>query len=101
MNILAMMASDAGEITTIGMTSAAGLSGILIALGMFLKHQTPLKNHADWIPMILLVLGVGAFLTLSWPPTVNTVILAVGSALSAVGTYSTTKHTNAAVKPKQ
>ena len=83
--------------TTEAAMSAPALSGVLIALGAFLTKFTPIKR--DWIPLILLVLGTGAYLGLSDTITVETIILGVGAALSAVGIHSGTRATANAIKP--
>jgi len=73
---------------------AVGLSGLWIALGMFLKNKTPI--NPDWIPLILLILAIPTYIIATWPVDFNSVVMAVGSALSAVGLYEGTKSTKAA-----
>ena len=76
-----------------------GLSGILLAFGVFLKNKTPINT--EWIPMILLVIAVPVYLAASWPVDWNSGIMAVGSALSAVGAYELTRSTKNATQPKK
>lgn len=91
-----MIAMIAQQGTTGALGLAATLSGVLVALGLFLKHQTPL--NPDWIPLVLLVLGMAAYLGSVWPPSVDSIITGLGVSLSAVGAYSGTKATTAAIK---
>ena len=77
--------------------AAMGLSSVLIMLGAFLKHQTPIDNN--WIPLILLVVGTVAYSAMAWPLDLNGAVMAIGSALSAVGIHTGTRSTiNAATK---
>lgn len=76
--------------------AAMGLSGVLLMLGTFLKHNTPLNN--DLIPMILLPVGIVAYCAMSWPLDFNGIVMAVGASLAAVGAYETTKSGKAVVK---
>lgn len=78
--------------TALGGGTAAGLAGILMMLGGFLKHHVPGLN-SDWIPVILLAIAVPTYIALTWPPTVLSVVMAFGAALSAVGMHSGTRST--------
>lgn len=75
---------------------AVGLSGTLVMLGAFLKNKTPI--NPDWIPMILLIVAIPTYIGLTWPVDFNGAVMAVGSALSAVGMYEATRGTKAATK---
>ena len=77
---------------------AVGLSGLLLTFGVFLKNRTPINT--EWIPMILLVIAVPVYTALSWPLSWESGIMAVGSALSAVGAFELTRSTKNAVGPK-
>lgn len=83
--------------TALGGGTAVGLAGLLMMLGAFLKHRVPGLN-SDWIPVILLVVAIPVYISLTWPPNLNSIIMAVGSALSAVGMYEATKSTATAAK---
>lgn len=82
-----------------GMGMAAGLSGALVALGAFIKNYTPINS--DWIPSIILVLGVVAYVSTAGPITLSTIITGFGLAFAAVGVHAGTKSTVSAVKPKK
>ena len=66
-------------------------------IGTFLKHQTPI-NH-NWIPTILVVIAIPSYIAMTWPVDFNAVVMAVGSALSAVGMYSSAKSNPLKPKP--
>ena len=85
---------DAGSQT--GLITAAGLSGVLVALGAFLKTNTPLPNN--YIPLALLVCGLAGYLAMSWPPSVESIITGIGASLAAVGAYQGTRNTKDALK---
>jgi integral membrane sensor domain MASE1 len=91
--ILAMIAESG---TPAAGVSAVTLSGILVTLGVFLKNRTPL--NPDWIPLILVIIAIPVFIVWTWPVDFNGCVMAVGSALSAVGLYESTKSTAAAKK---
>lgn len=72
-----------------------GIGGILLAIGWFLKNQTPLDNK--WIPLSLLLIGVSISLGLQGP-TVANAIEGVMAALMATGFHSGVTSTKEGLK---
>lgn len=94
MDLILGMLVDSGSPASGGL--AIGLSGTLITLGFFIKNNTPIND--DWIPMILLLIAIPGYIIMVWPVDFLGVVMAVGSALSAVGAWELNKRTNVAQK---
>ena len=74
-----------------------GLSGILLAVGWFLKNQTPLDNK--WIPISLMLAGVSISLGMQGLTTTNAIEGAM-SALMANGFHAGVTSTKDGFKPE-
>jgi hypothetical protein len=72
------------------------VAALLVGVGLFLKHQTPLPNN--WIPSVLMVVAVGTVmgLTQGWGDF-SVWIRAVMAGFAAVGAHAGGRSTKDAV----
>ena len=72
-----------------------GIAGVLMGVGWFLKHRTPLTN--DWIPVALVVIG-GLFSCTLQGWTITNAVEGVSAALISIGVHAGTRSTITATK---